>query len=96
MTGWHSMADQEPFLGMTQEETLQAILLMLSQIVGKMPRADTANRLIVTHTETEGYTMLTRMGSTSGSPASARPTDLMAVAMSNIGAAHIYDRIEVL
>jgi hypothetical protein len=45
------MADIEPFAGLTQEETGQGILLLLSAILDRLPRLDVNDRQIVSLAE---------------------------------------------
>lgn len=86
------MADLKPFAGMSQEETQQAVLYLLSAILEKLPRIDANDRLIVNTTEvTTGMT-----GSLTGLAAlgtNNTPANGMSLHLANAGANHLYDRI---
>lgn len=86
----------------TLQEILSAVAFFLSGIYEKMPRIDTNDRLIVSHAESNPsvsitasqtlatVTTLTSLG-TNSAVANSVPYNL-----SNTGALHIYNNIEVL
>lgn len=85
------MADLKPLAGISLDETLQLVVLLLSQIVEKLPRIDAADRVIVSGGEVEAVTMMTTIG-TSGRQ---RPADFLPIVLPNAGCMHIYNNIVV-
>lgn len=80
----------------SQLELLAHATLLLSMIVEKLPRMDSADRLLVSHAEStislsanQTITTLATLGSQS------RIADAIPLHMSNAGSVHIYDNIKV-
>lgn len=96
---------QQPFAGMAQDDTAMLILHLLSSILEKLPRTDNFDRLIVNGSEiaqavsgtvaVSTASDLTRVNAFGSSAATARPADAVTIHLSNIGAAHLYNLIEV-
>ncbi len=101
------MADKQPFAGLSQEDTNQAVVQLLAAILDRLPRVDGNDRLIVNASEVAvGSTPIT--GSLSAvttvsdvtrinafGSTQARIADMIPIHIANAGAAHIYDNIKV-
>ncbi len=86
--------------GITQESTQQELLgnavLLLAAMLDKMPRMDVADRLMVSHAESNP-TVSIAGGQTLGDMTNigGRSAAHSAYALANAGAMHIYDNIKV-
>jgi hypothetical protein len=91
------MALRNAFADLATEDSTQTILYLLAQIIDKMARIDTADRMAVsveagtlpTVTTVSDVTRLNSMGGAS------RVTDFIPHNTSMLGAAHIYNQIIV-
>ena len=86
----------------TQQELLGATVLLLSAMLEKMPRMDVADRLMVSHAESNptvslagGQTLATVTGLGDMTNIGGRSAAHSAYALANAGAMHIYDNIKV-
>jgi hypothetical protein len=91
------MADFQPFAGMSQEDTNQTMLYLLSAILEKLPRTDGQDRLLINGSEVAAAATninvvsdLNRIHAFGQRAAEAVPLHL-----ANSGALHLYDRIVV-
>lgn len=101
------MADTRPFAGLSQEETNQGILLLLSQILEKLPRLDVNDRQIVHLEQSSGAVINTVVGVSTvndvsrigsfGINASGYTLNATYFAQhaANAGSVHIYNQITV-
>jgi hypothetical protein len=105
------MADIKPFAGLSQEDTAVMLLMLLSSILDKLPRTDANDRLITNPSEIAGpvtissgtvttvstVTALTTAADVNrvNSMGTSAATDAIPLQISNFGAAHIYNMIEV-
>ena len=95
------MADQRPFAALSQQETQEMMLLLLSQILDKLPRMDANDRLMVNMGETTpaGVTAVqTGAGSVIGVQtlgSASREAGGIPAHIANMGAKHLYDNIKV-
>lgn len=100
--------------GISQENTLLELVanatLLLAEIKEKMPRVDTADRLLVSHAESNPTVSLaaaqtlatlttlvdlTRLNNFGTSGVTSRPADAIPMHLANAGTMHIYDNIKV-
>ena len=86
----------------TNEELLTHATLLLSAILEKMPRVDTADRMAVTIesgsvgiSASQTLATLSTAGTLQNLGALSRPADGIPFHMSNIGALHLYNNIIV-
>lgn len=86
------MADLKPFAGLSQEETIQAVLYLLSSILEKLPRLDTADRVVVNMAD-QGLHSNTAISTINGFGTLNAPNNAIPMHISNAGANHLYDRI---
>lgn len=81
----------------TQEQLLAHVTFMLSAILEKMARVDTADRMAVsieTGTLTS-VTNLTRLNNFGTSGVTSKPADAIPMHLANAGTMHIYNNIQV-
>lgn len=96
------MADLKPFIGVSQDDTLQTCLFLLGMIAEKLPRVDNQDRQIVTLAESSGgaitsvttVTNLTNLLNL-GLFAGANSANAAPLHFANIGAQHLYQQIIV-
>ena len=81
----------------TQQEMLAQMTLLLAAILEKLPRVDTADRVMVSHAESHlaAVTDLTRLSNFGSAGVTSKPADAIPLHISNAGAMHIYDNIKV-
>ena len=81
----------------TQEQLLAHATLLLSAILEKMARVDTADRMAVSiETGTvRTLTDLTRLNNFGTSGVTSKPADAIPMHLANAGTMHIYDNIKV-
>lgn len=91
----------------TQQEMLAQMTLLLAAILEKLPRVDTADRVMVSHAESSPtvsiaasqtlatLTDMTRLNNFGTSGVTSKPADAIPLHISNAGAMHIYDNIKV-
>jgi hypothetical protein len=94
----------------TQQEMLDHMTLLLAAILEKLPRIDTANRVMVSHAESSptvyiagAQTLsnlttaadLNRLNAFGTAGVTSKPADAIPLHTSNFGAMHIYDNIKV-
>lgn len=102
------MTDQYPLAGISEEETQQLLLLVLSEIRDRLPRLDTLDRAAVsieassatvTATISSGTVTtasdVTRINGFGVNGVTFRPADAAPVHWANAGAEHIYRQIVV-
>ena len=87
------MALRNAFADLATEDSTQTILYLLAQIIDKMARLDTADRMAVS-VEAGSLTVsdVSRLNSMGGA---SRVTDFIPHNTSMLGAAHIYNQIIV-
>lgn len=100
----------EVTLEATQQEMLAQMTLLLAAILEKLPRVDTADRVMVSHAESNppisiaaSQTLATlttaadlnRLNNFGTSGVTSKPADAIPLHISNAGAMHIYDNIKV-
>lgn len=102
------MSVKPPFAGMSQEETLQSILLVLTALLEKQPKTDAFDRLVVTTANETQPTIniassqnlgtvgtvgvMNNIGAISGYSSAAYSMPHLA----NAGCQHIYDNIRFI
>lgn len=83
----------------TQQEMLAQMTLLLAAILEKLPRVDTADRVLVSHAESNPIVSLaadlTRLNNFGTAGVTSKPADAIPLHISNAGAMHIYDNIKV-
>lgn len=83
----------EVTLEATQQEMLAQMTLLLAAILEKLPRVDTADRVMVSHAESN--LTVTGLNNFGTSDVTSKPADAIPLHISNAGAMHIYDNIKV-
>lgn len=81
----------------TLNELLTHMTLLLTAILDKLPRTDGNDRVLINGSETLVIATLQNglLNSVFGLGQALRPADAIPTHMSNAGAMHLYDRIEV-
>lgn len=81
----------------TQQEMLAQMTLLLAAILEKLPRVDTADRVMVSHAESSLAVVadLYRLNNFGAAGVTSKPADAIPLHISNAGAMHIYDNIKV-
>jgi hypothetical protein len=92
------MADLRPFANMSQEDTSEMMLLLLAQIVDKLPRLDVNDRALVNVADAGNGVSVSNsltVASVNGFGASGRIADAIPFHMSGAGTMHLYNQIKV-
>lgn len=81
----------------TQEQLLAHATLLLSAILEKMARVDTADRMavVIENGTLPAVLDLTRLNTFGTSGATSKPADAIPMHLANAGTMHIYDNIKV-
>lgn len=92
----------EVTLEATQQEMLAQMTLLLAAILEKLPRVDTADRVMVSHAESNPTVSIAASQTVATVTTVGNQTNLggrdaahIAYAMANAGALHLYDNIKV-
>ena len=104
------MVQKTPFAGMSQEDTMTAILMVLVAIEDKLPRTDANDRTIIaaeaplavtasgsltTVSTVTAVSDIVRLQTLGTTATTAKPTDAIPMHLANIGANHIYSMLEI-
>lgn len=83
----------------TQQELLSTAVLLLASILEKLPRVDASDRILTNGSEVASPVTVTTVASVTNvanqTAIGGRDAANIAFAMANIGAAHIYNNIQV-
>lgn len=88
------MALRNAFADLATEDSTQTILYLLAQIIDKMARLDTADRMAVS-VEAGSLTTVADISRLNSMGGASRVTDFIPHNTSMLGAAHIYNQIIV-